>query len=214
MNRTKQMLVAAGLSAGLVGGGAAGLILGSPGLSGAQTGSTTTTVAPRQGSGSTGQSAPGTAPKPDPAARLKSTLDPLVKAGTITQAQEDAVIKALVDAGTHEGRGGPGGRHGGPGLDAAAKALGITTDDLRTQLQGGTTIAKVAAAKNVPVQAVIDAMVAELKTHLAQEVSSGEHTQAQADQQLAGATRRITDMVNNGMPARGTQDRAQAPAGD
>ena len=202
MNKAKQAVVAAGLTAGLLGGGAAGLILGSSGVSGAQDGTTSTTVAEQPASGSTD----GT-DRPDPSERLKSTLDPLVEAGTITQAQEDAVIKALTDAGLERGGrggpGGPGGRHGGPGLDAAATALGVTADELRTALEGGQTIAQVAESKNVPVQTVIDAMVADLKAHLAEEVASGEHTQAEADQKLADATTRITDSVNNGGPAKG-----------
>ena len=64
------------------------------------------------------------------------------------------------------------------------------------------------------VQTVIDAMVGELKTHLAEEVASGEHTQEEADQKLADATERITDMVNNGMPERGAGPGAPADAGN
>jgi lipoate-protein ligase A len=50
---------------------------------------------------------------------------------------------------------------------------------------------------------VIDALVAEFKAHLDEEVASGEHTQEEADQKLAKATERITDMVNNGRPEGG-----------
>ena len=46
-------------------------------------------------------------------------------------------------------------------------------------------------------------MVAQAKTHLDEEVAAGEHTQEEADQKLADITERITDSVNNGMPARG-----------
>ncbi|CAB4883517.1 unannotated protein [freshwater metagenome] len=76
------------------------------------------------------------------------------------------------------GNGGPGmgGRHGGAGLDTAATALGMTADELRTELQGGKTIAQVATDKGVELQKVIDVMVAE-------------------------ATTRITDMVNGVKPA-------------
>ena len=104
--------------------------------------------------------------------------------------------------------------HGGPGLDAAATALGITADELRTDLQGGKTIAQVAADKGVDVQTVIDAMVADAKSHLAAEVASGEHTQAEADQKLADLTQRITDSVNNGRPARGDHGPGDRPPAD
>ena len=98
------------------------------------------------------------------------------------------------------GFGGPGlgGRHGGAGLDAAAKAIGVTVDDLRTQLQGGKTIAQVAKAKGVDEQKVIDAMVADAKSHLDQAVKDGHLTQAQADKELAEAKTRIKDLVENG----------------
>jgi hypothetical protein len=48
----------------------------------------------------------------------------------------------------------------GMGLDAAATAIGITTDELRTELQAGKTIAQVAQAHNVDPQKVIDVLVA------------------------------------------------------
>ncbi len=204
MNTMKKKAAAAALAAGLLGGGAAGMILGSTGVSGAQ--ETTTTV--EQQAGDSGQSDATTsdAGRPDISEHFTSALAPLVEDGTITQAQADAVIAALAEAGPpeggdHGGRGGMG--RGGPGLDSAAEALGITADELRTELEGGATIAEVAAAKGVDVQTVIDAMVAGVKAHLDEEVASGEHTQAEADEKLADATQRITDSVNNGMPERG-----------
>lgn len=205
INTMKRKVAAAALAAGLLGGGAAGMIMGSTGVSGAQ--ETTTTV--EQQAGDTEQ---GGTERPDPSEHFSSALAPLVEAGTITQAQADAVIAALAEAGPpagggHGGRGGEMGGRGGPGLDTAAEALGITSDELRTALEGGQTIAEVASEKGVDVQTVIDAMVAGLKTHLDEEVASGEHTQAEADEKLAGATERITDSVNNGMPERGERPR-------
>ena len=44
-------------------------------------------------------------------------------------------------------------------------------------------------------------MVAAMKTHLDEEVASGEHTQAEADAKLAEFKTRVTEMVNNvGLP--------------
>jgi uncharacterized protein YidB (DUF937 family) len=115
----------------------------------------------------------------------------------------EMVESGLPAGGPGEGRGGPGGHGGrGPGLDAAAEALGVTADDLRTAVEEGKTLAQVAEEQGVDVQTVIDAMVADLEAHLAEEVASGEHTQEEADQKLADATERITDMVNNGRPER------------
>jgi hypothetical protein len=212
MMNMKKRAAAAAMTAGLLGGGAAGLILGGTGVSGAQ--ETTTTV--EQPAGDTTTSDAG---RPDPSTHFSEAIAPLVEAGTITQAQADAVIAALADAGPPEGgRGGPGGHgemggRGGRGLDSAAEALGITADELRTALEGGQTIAQVAESKGVDVQTVIDAMLADLKAHLDEEVAAGEHTQEEADQKLADATERITDSVNNGMPERGERP-ADAPQED
>jgi hypothetical protein len=86
------------------------------------------------------------------------------------------------------------------GLEAAATALGMTADELRTELSDGSTIAEVATAQGVDVQTVIDAMVAEATTRLAERVA-GDLTQAEADERIAELTERISDVVNNGRPA-------------
>ena len=137
----------------------------------------------------------------------------------ISGAQEAPTTTAPADdaapAPGPEGRGpgGPGGCIGGPrgaGLDAAATALGMTAEELRAQLDADTTIADVAKAKNVDVQKVIDAMVADAKAHLDQAVTDGRLTQAEADAKKADLTERITTLVNEGPPARG--DRPAPPA--
>ncbi|MEJ6511254.1 MAG: hypothetical protein QNL59_00025 [Actinomycetota bacterium] len=174
-------LVSISLGAGLVVGSAAGLIA-VPAISGAQTANTTAATAP--------------ANRPDPSVRLNETLKPLVDAGTITQAQADAVVAALKEAG-------PKGAKGGHGLDVAAQALGMTTDELHTALEGGQTLAQVASDKGVNVQVVIDALVASATNHINEEVTSGEITQAQADAKLAELSQRVTDRVNNPRPEGG-----------
>jgi len=216
-----------GLAAGLLGGGAAGLALTGASLASAQvsdvTGtvtdpaattdstvadSTTTTEAP-----ATTSSGPATtttdpalaAPAPaDGSAKpakgdwAKSVLDGLVAKGTITQAQADEVLAALKAARPDrpKGRGFAVGK-----LDAAASALGMTVEELRTALQGGQSLADVARAKGVDVAKVVEALVAQMKTHLDQHVASGQITQAEADQRLADARARIRAFVNGEVPA-------------
>ena len=213
MNKMKKSIVAASVAVGLFAGGSAGAIMSSSGVSGAQ--ETTTTVAEQPAPDAPNAN---TAERPDPAARIGSVLAPLVEAGTINQAQADAVTEALVAAKKAEGprgeQGGPGRGHRGPGMEAAATALGMTTDELRTAVQSGQTLAQIAADKGVDVQVVIDALKAELAAHLAEEVTSGEITQEQADQKLAQASERITDMVNNGRPERGGPEGQQGPGGN
>jgi hypothetical protein len=106
--------------------------------------------------------------------------------------------------------GGPGGfGHGGPGgggddLAAAATYLGSTATDLATQLQAGKTLAQVAAATSGKTTAgLVAALVAAEKTEIAGKVTSGELTQAQADQITATLTAHFTDFVNGVRPAGG-----------
>ncbi len=82
------------------------------------------------------------------------------------------------------------------GLATAAETIGISETDLRAALRSGQPIADVAKSKNVDVQKVIDALVAEAKKILAEKVAAGELTQAQADRRSATLTERITAFVN------------------
>ncbi|MGN6695608.1 MAG: hypothetical protein ACTHN0_15625 [Aquihabitans sp.] len=110
------------------------------------------------------------------------------------------------------GRGGHGPGDRGANLETAAKALGISEDDLRTALRDGKTIAEVAKDQGVDVQKVIDALVAEAKTKTAAAVKDGKITQAEADKRLENLTERITSFVNDGFkggpggPGRGDHD--------
>lgn len=208
----QKQLITAGLVAGLIAGGGAGLVLTSGGFAGASAALPSAVVVDDTVTPGADDSRAD-----EHAARLAEVLQPLVADGTLTQAQLDTVIETLVanaperggHHGEHGGRGGHAGERGerggrgGRGLDAAATALGITVDELHTQLRDGVTIAEVAAAEGVAVQTVIDAMVADLAAHLDAEVAAGEHTREEADAKLAEATAKITDMVNNGRPENG-----------
>ncbi|HUQ63993.1 MAG TPA: hypothetical protein VM121_09580 [Acidimicrobiales bacterium] len=178
--------IAAAVMAATVGGAAVGAaLLNVPVLAGAQS----TTTAPAE---------PRTAPP-----WMTDALKKLVDAGTINQSQADAVSQALVAA-KPEGKphGGPRGPKG-PRLEVIAGAIGIDEAALRTELKAGKTIAEVAQAHGVDVQKVVDALVAELKAHLDADVAAGRLTQAQADERLAKAPARITEMLNHKPPAPG-----------
>jgi len=129
---------------------------------------------------------------------VQDALGGLVDDGTITQAQADAVAAALDEAGPARGFGHGHGRH--MHLAAVAEVLDTTVDELREALAGGQTIAEVAGDR---VDALIDALVADMKARLDQHVADGDLTQEEADERLAGAEERITAMVNGEMPARG-----------
>jgi hypothetical protein len=192
-----------GLTAGLLGGGGAGLLLTGTTLASAQTDVTGTVTEPAPTTDSTAADSGGTATDPK-ADWAKAALDQLVAKGTITQAQADEILAALQAARPAHGPGGKGGRgHGFGNLAAAASALNMTVDELRTALEGGKSLADVAKEKGVDVSKIVDALVAQLKAHLDEEVASGKHTQAEADQMLADARSGIEAFVNGTAPAGG-----------
>ena len=89
-------------------------------------------------------------------------------------------------------------------LAEAAKALGMTEAELKTELEAGKSIADVAKAKSIDLDEVIAKLTASFKAHLDEEVASGEHTQAEADAKLAEFKTRVTTMVNTaGLPMHG-----------
>ncbi|MBA2282966.1 MAG: hypothetical protein H0W25_17290 [Acidimicrobiia bacterium] len=114
-----------------------------------------------------------------------SRIDEAVAAGDLEAERAEEIkadltehVTAFVN-GERRGPGGPGGH--GPGghgfgrghqLDAAATAIGITADELRTELEGGATVAEVAAAHGVEVQTVIDAMVTEATENLTERITA------------------------------------------
>lgn len=139
----------------------------------------------------------------------ETTLDEAVAAGTLTQEQADAILPRVQagDLGAlYGGRGGPGGRHGGPrveGLhqamgDAAASALGITSDELSGALRDGQTLAELAAANGVDEQAVIDAALAAADAKLDEAVAAGALTQEQADAVYARLEAAGADLLGHG----------------
>jgi hypothetical protein len=95
------------------------------------------------------------------------------------------------------------GPKGGPQLDAAASALGITADELRTQLESGKTIAQVASDRGVNVQTVIDAVTADENAEIDAALAAGKITQAQADEMKANAAQHAADIVNGVRPPKG-----------
>jgi polyhydroxyalkanoate synthesis regulator phasin len=132
--------------------------------------------------------------------RLRELLQELVDGGTITADQADAVTEHLVANAPERGGRGPHRAHAG---EAVAEALGLEVDEVRDALRAGTTIADLAEQQGVDVQVVIDAMVAEAEEHLATAVENGRLTQEEADERLVEITERITDRIDDPLPAPG-----------
>jgi uncharacterized protein YidB (DUF937 family) len=133
---------------------------------------------------------------------LSDRVDAAVAAGRITKEEGDA-LKQRIDSdeyplflGPHPGF---GFHHLGK-LDAAASYIGISEEQLRTELESGKTLAQVAQAHGKSADGLVDALVAAAKKHVDAAVAAGRLTQAQADQMLNDLRDRITSMVNSRPP--------------
>jgi uncharacterized protein (DUF433 family) len=88
-------------------------------------------------------------------------------------------------------------RLGSTELDAAAKALGMTSTDLSTMLSAGTSLADIASQHSVDLQtvqaAIQAARKAEMKTQINDAVTAGKISQDKADWLLEGLSQGYLD---------------------
>ena len=161
---------------------------------------------------------------------LKSVLDALVTKGTITTAQETAIIAAFDAAKPALPNGGPAGGmgRGGHGPEGAANnaaedaailsTLGIDAATLKADRVAGKSLATIAGSKT---QALIDALVALENKEIDAAVTAGQLTAAQATTQKANTVARVTAHVNatpgqggfGGMGGMGRGGHGHGPAG-
>jgi hypothetical protein len=85
-------------------------------------------------------------------------------------------------------------------LDAAATYLGLTEDQLRTQLESGKSLADIAKAQGKSVDGLKQALTAGLKTKLDAAVKAGRLTQSQANDILAKVSASLDDLINGTLP--------------
>jgi hypothetical protein len=113
----------------------------------------------------------------------------------------DAVASAFQEAETDaqdgEGRHHHGGRHGhrGHSLEAAAEAIGITSDELRTGLEAGQSVADVAEANGVSADAVVEALINQASERIDAKVAEGKITADEGADKLAEKIDRIQEKV-------------------
>lgn len=131
---------------------------------------------------------------------LADRVDAAIAAGRITKAEGDA-LKARIQSDDFPIIGGPHAAFGHFGffgrLDAAASYLGLTEDQLRTELENGKSLAQVAKDHGKSVDGLIAALVASAKQKLDQAVAAGRLTKAQETEMLNGLRDRITNLVNS-----------------
>lgn len=139
---------------------------------------------------------------------IKSKLDARVAGGAITQDQADQAyarieqrLPEFMDSTHHLGGHHLGGRilRGLQNmLGSAADVLGLQPSDLAQRLRGGETVATIAGEQGVPVDTVIDAIVADADARIDQAVANGKIDQARADQVKSNLRERVTTFVNEG----------------
>ncbi|MDP9237729.1 MAG: hypothetical protein M3P30_10135 [Chloroflexota bacterium] len=139
-------------------------------------------------------------------------IDADVQAGKLTQAQADQMKQRIANAPdgalTFGGGGGPGGRErlpgGGANPDDLAQFLGVTADQVRTELQSdGATLATVAQAHGKSRDELKAFLTEDAQSHLDQAVTDGQLTQAQADTKLADLVKDLDTRIDRAMPAFG-----------
>lgn len=173
----RKTVAAATMAASLTIGGAAGVALFTPTLSGAQTDETTEstdTAGVERG------------------ARLGEVLAPLVQDGTITQAQADAVVEALLEAGPMRGHG-FGFR--GDVAEAVTEVLGLDADEIRSRLADGQSLADIAEAQGVAAEDLVAAIVAAHQERLDAAVEAGRLSEEEAAERAEDMAERATEMI-------------------
>jgi hypothetical protein len=170
---------------------AGGLVLaGALGLAGLGVGAT---LGPVAASAATG----GTQAVTDRVTQIKDALAGLVKNGTINQSQADKVASTLATTIPDRGFGGHHGGGRGVDLDTAAGVIGVTTDQLQTQLQAGKTLAQIAQTKGISQTTLVSKLVTAEKADIAAKVKAGTLTQAQANSLVAGLQASVTQQVTS-----------------
>ena len=128
----------------------------------------------------------------------------LVGSPSLSYAEEAADEQSGGDAGTPGDRGRGPGPDGPASFDVAAETLGITEEELRTELEAGESITSVALAQEVDAQTVIDALIADSAEHIQEHVDAGDLDAEEAAERTAELPDRIAEFVaREGLPSRG-----------
>ena len=181
----KKGIVAASVVAGVAGGLVAGLALGVPGFAGASSNGIQGTAA------SFAKNA------------VVQVADANTDTNTATELPGTITVQGSTDVASGEADHAPRGPRAAVASEAVAKVLGMTADELRTELQSGKTLAEIAKTKGVDIAKVKQAIIDDFTARETAEVAAGEHTQAEVDQKIADLTAKIDDVVNGAMPMGG-----------
>jgi hypothetical protein len=139
---------------------------------------------------------------------VEKRIDAAVEAGRLTKEQGDE-LKQRIESGDFPLLGFPFFGHGPgvfehheffSGFDVAATYLGLSEDELQAQLESGKSLADIAKAEDKSVDGLVDAILADEKKRLNEEVAEGDLTRAQADQLLSRLEEGVRALVNGERP--------------
>jgi hypothetical protein len=134
---------------------------------------------------------------------LSDRVDAAIAAGRMTKAEGDE-LKQRLQSGDFPIFGGVGRGFGHFGffgsISAAADYLGLSRDELRTQVASGKSLAQIAQAQGKSVSGLVEAIVGAAKQRLDNAVAAGRLTQAQENEMLSGLRDRIQNLVNSTLP--------------
>ena len=128
--------------------------------------------------------------------KVKDVLDRLVANGTITQAQEDAILKAFKDA---------AGQHKGEAkrvmvdlMKLSSDYLGIPLGQLKQQLASGRSLGEIAnATSGRSRDGLLSFLVQQATAQIDKALADGKITKDQADRLKAHLTERLTKFVDH-----------------
>jgi polyhydroxyalkanoate synthesis regulator phasin len=142
--------------------------------------------------------------------QITATIDERVASGAMTQQRADRLLANLDEVvtnavnGEFRGRGpGNGSDDRGPGrgmrfgvLQLAAEQTGLTTQELRAQLEAGQSLSDILSANGVDPAAFTTEATTQVQTRLDQAVANGRITQEEADSWLSTFQERLTERLN------------------
>lgn len=137
------------------------------------------------------------AEKGKPADKIKKVLDSLVAKGTITQAQEDAILQAFKDAAEDRREKAKAHRVEMDLLKVSADFIGLPKDQLRAQLKAGMSLAQIATGAGKTRDALIANDVSVLGAQIDKALADGKIAKDQADKLKAHLTERVTKFVDH-----------------
>jgi len=121
-------------------------------------------------------------------------------ANDTTESSTDVLSAATIDLNADGADSHHGGHKGGRGKFASpetlAEVLGIDVETLRAEFAAGKSIADIASEQGIEIETVVDALVAEVETHLDEHVADGSLTEDEAADKLAKAEAMISERVN------------------